>query len=467
MSRLALALVLIALLAGAFLRFDHLGALQMSADEGATWAAADAPSVPEVVAIQQTHNAGKLPVHDLMLHGWIATFGDDLFVMRSLSALFGLLTIILMVPLTREIFRIRLDGDGTPFTQRDVDMIAALSALICAVSLITIKYDREARMYGILLALAVAHLLSFLRALRRRSVADYLILAPLTSALLAVNFVTASLLVVEGIWLFTILVSPRIDYPDRVKSVVIAGLAIVVGVAILSPTFYALVRVGHEVLAAGKMDWLESPPWWEPAAFFNKATGSVAFPVSFALAAWGVWRGWRRARSATAFTLLLMWAPPLLLVIGSFVWRPMFMERYAIYSFPAFFILIAIGIWQLDSNIARAAATVAIVILALGHIHSYSLKTHDADWREAARVAQASLSPDETMAVAPAFAVEVVRYYVAPPLRGYAVGYDRANATSTVAILAEQGVNAPTKARVRQEYPRVLMRARGVVVLSR
>src|SRR5580704_5561105 len=243
MSRLALVVMFIALVAGAYLRFDGLSALEMSADEGATWAAADAPSIREVIAIQQTHNAGKLPLHDLILHEWIAVFGDGLFAMRSLSALFGLITIILMIPLTREILRIRMEGDGPPPSRSDVDLVAALSALICAVSLVTIKYDREARMYGLLLALAMAHLWVFLRALRLRSRIDYLVLVLLTSALLAVNFVTASLIAVEGIWLLAILVSQRIDYTERAKSVVIAGLAIVAGVAILSPTFLALASV--------------------------------------------------------------------------------------------------------------------------------------------------------------------------------------------------------------------------------
>ncbi len=459
--------MLVALLAGAYLRFVHLGALQMSPDEGATWAAADAPSIHNVIAIQQTHNAGKLPFHDLMLHGWIAIFGDSLFAMRSLSALFGLLTIILMFPLTREVFRIRVAGDLARLPQSEVDLIAALSALITGVSLVTIKYDRELRMYGLLLALAVAHLWWFLRALRRRSMVDYIVLVPLTAALIAVNMITFSMVAVEGIWLFAILARPQIDYQDRIRSVVTTGIAILAGIAILSPTFFVLVQVGREVLAAGKMDWLTGPPWWEPAAFFNKATGSIAFPVLFALAAWGGWRGWQHARGAIAFTFLLMWAPPILLVIGSLLWRPMFMERYAIYSFPAFFIFIALGIVELSNTTARAIAAVAVVILALGHIHSYSLKTHDADWHEAARVAQASLRPGDTMAVVPAFAVEVVRYYLYPPLRDTAVGYDPNTATSTVVILAEHGVNAAASARVRHEYPRVLARERGVVVLSR
>ena len=115
MNRVALTLVLIALATGAYLRFNDLGALQMSADEGATWAAADAPSIHEVIEIQQTHNAGKLPLHDLVLHEWIAIFGDGLFAMRSLSALFGLATVLLVVPLTREIFLIEAAGDNPRF----------------------------------------------------------------------------------------------------------------------------------------------------------------------------------------------------------------------------------------------------------------------------------------------------------------------------------------------------------------
>ena len=467
MSRLALAVIFLALLAGAFLRFDDLGALQMSADEGATWAAADAPSIREVIAIQQTHNPGKLPLHDLMLHAWIAFLGDGLGVMRALSAQFGIVTILLMVPLTREIFRIRIEGDGSPFSRAEIDMIAALAALICAVSLITVKYQREARMYGLLLAIAMAHLWFFLRALRRQTLLDFVVLALLTSALIAVNLVTLSLLAVEGIWLSAILVSPRIDYRDRVKSVFTSGVAMVAGLVILSPALYVLLTVGREAMAAGKVNWLVRPPWWEPLAFFNKATGSVAFPVMFALGAWGVWRAWRRTRGALKFALLIMWAPPLILVAGSFLWRPMFMERYAIYSFPAFFILIALGIWELGRNAARVVATIAVVIFALGHVHSYSLKTHDVDWQEAARVAQASLRPDDTVAVAPPYAVEVVRYYMYPPLRGDAVGYDRVNAHSRVAILAEHGVNSVIDAQVRGNYPHVLRRARGVVVLSR
>jgi 4-amino-4-deoxy-L-arabinose transferase-like glycosyltransferase len=467
MSRSALLIAFIALLAGAYLRFHHLGALQMSADEGATWAAADASSIHEVVAIQQSHNPGKLPLHDLILHGWITVFGDGLFALRALSALFGLATIVLIIPLTREIFRIRSEGDDPPLQHWDVDMIAALSALICAVSLIMIKYDREARMYGLVVALALAHLWFFLRALRRQSLLDYVALALLTSALIAVNPVTLAMLAVEGIWLLVILVSSRIDCRNRVVTVLTSGAVILAGLAVLLPALYAPLTAGRAAFAAGKFDWLIEPQWWEPVAFFNKATGSVGFPLLVALAAWGVWKAWQQARGALAFVLLIMWAPPLLLVAGSLLWRPMFVERYAIYSFPAFFILVAIGICQFDSTVACAAGAVAVVVVSLGHIHSYSMKTHEVDWSEAAQTAQTSLPPEKTIAVAPPYAVEVVRYYVSPPLRGNVVSYNPGDDHSAVAILAEHGVNPSLEAQVHRDYPHQLRHVSGVVVLSR
>jgi 4-amino-4-deoxy-L-arabinose transferase-like glycosyltransferase len=466
MNRVALVLLFIALVLGAFLRFHDLGALQMSADEGATWAAADAPSISELVAIQQTHNAGKLPVHDLMLYGWIAIFGDGLFAMRSFSALFGVVTIFLMFPVTRELFRIS-DRDAS-LSSDDIDLIAALSALICAVSIVTIKYDREARMYGLLLALAVAQAWIFLRTLRRQSMIDHIALAILTTIVLAVNLITAGLIATEGLWLVTILAtSYSSDYRGRLKAVLTTGLAMAAGAAVLAPALYEPFRIGRHMLASGQMDWLTRPHWWEPFAFFNKASGSVAFPVLAILAAWGVWNAWTRARTAIEFTLLWMWAPPIILIVGSFIWRPVFLERYAIYSFPAFFILIALGISELRSDVARGLAIVAVVALSLGHVYTYSRKTHDADWREAGRVALSSVGAGEEFAVVPAYAVEVVRYYMPPAARQDAIPYDPPTNHSRVVVLAEHGVRDSNTTGVRRDFPRVIARPRGIVVLSR
>ncbi|HSR56865.1 MAG TPA: glycosyltransferase family 39 protein [Candidatus Binataceae bacterium] len=397
-------------------------------------------------------------MHDLILHGWIAHFGDGLFAMRSLSALFGVLAIILMFPATREVLRLA----APPLDEGEIDMIAALSALICAVSLVTIKYSREARMYGLLLAAVLAQVWFLLRAIRRTALSDYVVLAILTAAMVATSLVSAPMLATEGLWLVVILASRA-----RMKSAVAAGLAIAAGVAILTPALYVLIRHGAQAVREGKVNWLVMPPWWEPAAFFNKATGSVAFPVMAALAIWGLWRGWTGARAALGFALLWMWAPPVLLLIGSHVWRPMFVERYALYAFPAFFVLIAFGIWQLPGEAARAVAAAVVVALALSHIHSYWQKPHDSDWHEAARVATASLRPDGTVAVAPGWAVEVVRYYMIPAAREHAVRYFDATDATRVLVMSDSLMRGTGAAQLRSEYPHLLAHPRGVVVLAR
>ena len=144
----------------------------------------------------------------------------------------------------------------------------------------------------------------------------------------------------------------------------------------------------------------------------------------------------------------------------------MFVERFVIFSFPPFFILIAAGLWELPPHRLRLAAIATIVILSLGHGYEYSRKPHDTDWREAARVAGAALAPNDTVAVSPAFAVEVVRYYMDPLERAHAIG---AGPSPDAAILI---VAAPDKeegrsARIPAAYSRVLARPRGVVVLAR
>ena len=317
-------------------------------------------------------------------------------------------------------------------------------------------------MYGLLLAIAVAHLWFFLRTLRAASIYDCAVLTLLTAALIAVNLVTASLFAIESLWMLFLI---AYDARNRVLRVAMALVAIGAGLAVLSPALYVLVQIGREVVGKGKVDWLVMPPWFAPISMFNKAAGSVAFVPAALLAIWGAWRGWVRARGAVAFVALLMWGPAILLVIGSHLWRPMFIERYALFSFPAFFILIAAGIWELRHDAARTVATIALVALSLGHVYSYSRKTHDVDWSEAARVASASLGPDQAVAVAPPYAVEVVRYYMNPLMRDYAAPW-QPGANPQIVIIADHGVNAEVAAQVRKRFHLVLARGRGVAVLS-
>jgi uncharacterized membrane protein len=446
----------------------------MSADEGASWAAADAGSIGEVIALQRSHNAGKLPIHDVLLHEWIAIFGDGLTSMRSLSALFGLIAVALMFPVTRELLGGNLGegrGEhlgGASYAPSDLDVIAALATLITAVSLVTIKYSREMRMYSLLLAFALAQIWFFMRALRRNAIADYVILAALTILLVLTNLIAIPLVAVEGFWLLMIIATNRSD-DDRKRrhSAIATGVTISLALLALAPTAIGAMNRLHQIGVEGKLNWLQMPRWWAPVSLFSKATGSFVFPVMMALAAWGVVRCWKRANAGARFAILWMLMPPVLLLIASHLVHPVFVERYLLYCFPAFFILTAIGIWELGADWARILAAAIIVLLALGHIHSYSMKTHDTQWSEATRSATANLPSDKTIAVIPPFAVEVVRYYSDPSMRARIIPYDSASSNLQMIILSNRLVHYEVDPRVRHDYPKVLARERDVVVLSR
>ncbi len=468
-----LAIVALALVVGACLRFSNLGRGELSADEAASWAAAEAPTLAVVVRRELRLQVGKLPIHDVMLHEWMGAFGESVAAMRSLSAALGTLAILAMFFAAQETLRTS-PGDGS-FSADEVTMAAALAALVFAVNLVTIKYAREARMYSLLPLLGMLQVGLFLRSLRTVRFVELALLAFATAALVATNFLGALLPASEVVWLC---VRPAVagSRPRAARQWLEAtqpgwpAIAAMVAAALsLAPLLPAALLKGEKAASTGGMRWLKMPAPWEPWAFFNKATGTFAFPVLAALAAWAVWRGWRReARGAIGFALIWMWMPPIALVLLSYLWRPVFLERYIVYAFPPFFLLAALGIVELPSARMRALAAALVVALALGHVWQHSRKPRDVLWREAAGVALSNLQPGQTMTVVPAYAINVVRYYLAPAQRSRVVRYRTPVADdAAIVLLSDRGVARETSAQVRARFPKRLAAFRGVTVRAR
>jgi len=468
-----LAIVAFALVAGAWLRFTDLGRRELSADEAASWAAAEAPTLAEVVRRELRLQVGKLPIHDVMLHEWMDAFGQSVVAMRSLSAALGTLGILAMFFAAQETLRTGPGDGGLPASE--VTMAAALAALVFAVNLVTVKYSREARMYSLLLLLGTLQAGLFLRSLRVPRFVELALLAFATAALVATNFLGVLLPASEVGWLC---VRPAVagsrprgarQWLEATRPGWSAIAAMVAAALILAPLLPAALLRGERAASTGAMKWLKMPAPWEPLAFFNKATGTFAFPMMAALAAWALWRGWRRgATGAIGFALVWMWTPPIALVLLSYLWRPVFLERYIVFAFPPFFLLVALGIVELPSARMRALAAALVLGLALGHVWQHSRKPRDVLWREAAARALSNLKPGQTMTVVPAYAINVVRYYLEPAQRSRVVLYKtRAADDAAIVLLCDRGVARETSAQVRSRFPKRLAAFRGVTVRAR
>jgi mannosyltransferase len=455
---LSLVLLAVAIALGAAFRFADLGALEVSPDEATSWAAASAPSFAEVSTRHVELNPGEFPIYDSTLHVWIAVFGTSPFAMRAMSASFGVVSILLVYLVVNELFASALIGD-------ELAMLAAVAALVFAANLVTIKYSREARMYPMLLAAILAQLVMFLRALRAGGATNYVAVAILTAVIIAMNYASLAVPAVEGLWLLYLLTRARWRLTDAVARGAWASMAMLaVGGLILVPRLLSLRTASHATLHG----WRTLPAWYAPFALFNKATGSFAFPILAALAIWGAVAGWRRGRrDAVAFALLWMWAPPLLMFAASYAIAPVFVERYALSSFVPFFILVALGVFELPGDSIRVAGLALVLAFSIGHIVSYNRKPHDAQYREAITAAAAALKPGETMTAVPAYAIEVLRYYLPSDQQSRAVRYDTPASTAAVLILGDQNLAQGAAKSYRKEFPQMVARLRGVTVLRR
>jgi mannosyltransferase len=470
----ALVLLGLALMLGTGLRFYRLGAADLSADEAAAWAGAAAPDLHAVAARQPALDAGKLALYDLVLHEWIGLFGDGVFAMRALSALLGIVVMALAFAAAREVMLV-LGG------AQEIERAAlggALAALLVAVNLVLVTQARTARMYPLMLAMELAQVVCFVRAqaarLRAADRAASLFGVALFSALaVAANFTAMLLIVSEAAWLGWAVLRQRVGRRHGESSplhLLGPALALGAGLVLLVPFSIAAGHVALGALRSGALAWARMrPPWW-PFQLLRRASGKAPFLLFAPLALYAAWRmGRGGGRAALGFLLCWLLMPPVLVMGVSYAITPVEETRYVIASVAAFFILAAAGLAAIEDARLRAALIALALVLSLDHVRRDLSKPQFAEWRAAAALALGEAGPDGRVGVAPAYATNVVRYYLPPAQRGRADGADKVcGMRQRVLILGGMDILAPARlAELENCYPFVVQRLRFVEVRRR
>jgi hypothetical protein len=458
----ARALLVVALVMGASVRFHRLGRAQMDVDEGASWAGASVPTLGEVVAMERQIDPGKLALYDLMLHKWIGVFGDSLSAMRSMSAVLGTIAIVLVFVAVREACRGPDGADAVAIGE----LAGALAALAAATNLTLVISDRTARMYSLTLAAELAQVILLFRARRGGGFRDYAGVACFSALAVAANFSALFLLLAEGAWLLWLLGARRAG--DAVAPVVLTGLSVAAGMAILVPLLLAVAPTVASAVHGGIIDWIKPRPLWWPIAMLEQWTGWVLFAPLAALAGFGVWRQWRGAESAPAFFSVWLLVPVVAVAAFSWAVMPLMVPRYLLGSLVAFFALAALGAASVENRLAVLGLAAALALVSLQRIHRHFRRPQGAQWREAVELARASAGPQGQIAVVPYYAADVVRYCLPAGSRQLAIGFEEACGPARVAILAgatyvPDGITAKAQAC----YPRVLAELRHLEVRAR
>ncbi len=448
-----------AIVLGGALRCYRLGAPELTPDEAASWAAAAAPTLADVVRRQAIFNPGKLAAYELLLHGWIRLAGSGVLTMRLMSAILGVIAIALIFRASREVLALAGGQEAAA-----MDYTAAATALIAGASLITVRYTREARMYPLLMAAAMAQTAFLLRARRRGGMANYVWAAILTALSIAANFSAVFLVGAQALWLLLTRAGRRDDNGLKPLAAIIAG-----GVLLLPAVGGAFLNSTNAV-RAGALEWISPPAWWRPISFFNRGTGTAAFPVLLVLAIWGAIAQWPRMREAIVFALFWMFLPVLMLFAISIAYTPLLVERYALSSFIPFFLLAAMGIGGIRSRGWRAGALALAVAVSTAHAAAFLAKPPSRQWTHAIAAIKRA-APAARISVAPPHGANVLLYYLPADGKYLPAAFTpKSCAESDLLWLWDHALAEPGGAQVarcRASFPHRLFEEKDVTVLAR
>jgi len=317
----------------------HLGANALGASEAySAWAAAK-PGVGAIVRTPVLHDPGKQVFYYVVLHYYTQIFGLSEISLRSMSAIFSLMTLALVFALGCEMFD---------------ESTALAAAAMWAFNPLAVVFAHTARMYPMLIAIALAHLLMLLRVRSRPSIMGGIGCGILGAAMPYTHMAGLLILGAEGAILLRDL--------SRGKRDTIAWMAIVLAIALFLPYLPVAIRQSQDLIYGHWLDYL-GPPYNYPLAG-KLAAGLVAAGAT----SWLVFGRTVERDGDEPLRVLVAWIglPALAFIVGSVILHPMFNPRYLSPGIAASSLLIAaaIGAWSAKwRNLLAAGFVVACLIM--------------------------------------------------------------------------------------------------------
>jgi mannosyltransferase len=215
---------------GLAVRFASLGVQSYHHDEVITAARVISGDFTDMLR-QVKESESNPPLYYMLAWGWAKLFGTGEAELRSLTALFGAVTVPVAYAIGRELASNRA---------------GLIAAAIAALNPMLIWYSQEARSYALLVFFGALALLFFVRALRTEKGRDLALWALASGLALCSHYFAVFAVAIEAVWLLIALRS-------RWRSVLPAvGAVLAVGLALL-PLISAQVNPTH-------IGWIDHSP---------------------------------------------------------------------------------------------------------------------------------------------------------------------------------------------------------------
>ncbi len=306
------------------------------------------------------HGGGNMGLYFLLLDPWIK-LGDSEFVVRSLSVVFAVLTIPVIVAIGARLFN---------------KWVGLLAALFLAVNPYFIRFAQEARSYTLLLLMGGLSSYILIRAVQKPSKrlwAAYTV----SGILLAFTHVYGILLLAAHA--VSLLLLRRKDIPWR-------GLLIswTVMALFIVPLVYSILKyAGHD------LDWISRPGVGDVITFMTTIAGGQLLlgvfavlgiiALDYAIREWAVSKF---SHKTWYFALLFSWMlVPIALSFGISQVKPVLESRYLIICGAPLMVLAAYGISRIPRWWIVILSIVVILTISGSRLQSYYSNSDKEEWR--------------------------------------------------------------------------------------
>jgi mannosyltransferase len=361
-------------LVAALLRFPTLAQQSFWTDEAFSHAIVNGSLGHAISTVPRTESTP--PVYYVLLWFWAQLFGAGEAGLRSLSAVCGVLAVVVVGEVGRRLVSAR---------------VGLFSALLTAVSPIMVWYSQEARAYAMVILLSALSILALLHALERPGRGRLLAWGVCGAAALAVHYFAIFVVVPEACWLGVSLKRRGRLSLDTAFSAL--AIPVIVGVALL-PLVIHQAGNGHatfistaqgtlptRVVRLVKQDILG---FSEPSKAVFSALGGLLVALGLVLI---VWRAAPSERRPLYLPLAVGIGGIVLALIAALAGADYIDTRNLLPTWPALALLIAGGLGAARAGAggwAGLAGLVAISLACLGVVIGNPLNQRP-DWRDLAQ----------------------------------------------------------------------------------
>jgi len=439
---LALFVMIIAL--GSALRFYCLGCKSLWNDEVASIKRSEEYSITE---LSQMFFRRLPPLYNIVLRLFLY-LGNNEFVVRLPSVIFGLLSIVLIYKL------------GTLFFGRREGLI---SAFLLSISTMHIRYSQEARMYSLAMFLALLSFYFFYKALKEGDIKLWIGFTVSTLLGIFTHYYLLFVPLIEMPLFVFILFKNRGSLMTRIQKVgrkklffLVLSFAIIIALA-----FPALQAASISILRSFETGLAFDVPWgikpipsffiilfdcFNTGGFLRGALEVWSEPIFYTfllILLLGLIASAREYRKPVTLLLLWVFLPTIMLFILSLVLdRPITHPKYMLFVLPGYLIGVSKGVGCVADHLAKRLRFSSIAPPKRNHVISLALvigvfagsavlplkqyyESEKPNWRATGEYFEAYASPSDVILVEPSYTMKDLLYYYDPDSEGtFATTFD-------------------------------------------